>query len=553
MMNGIQIERSTKEKKRLCNKCKAEIDRDYLKTHHYVCPYCKNLLRIHAKQRILLLADQGRFEEWEKHLMLTDPAADIEYTNKLKETTLKHKLNEAVMIGKLKISGIQAAVGVMDSRFMMGSMGYAVGEKITRLFERALRQRLPVILVCCSGGARMQEGIISLMQMEKTSMAVKNFHQAGLLYISVLTNPTMGGVTASFAMLADIIIAEPDAMIGFAGPRVIEQTTGKKLPDGFQKAEFQLEHGFVDDVVPREQIKEYLSQILYYHQKVKHNFLLPRVPKKKHFQTNSNRYRAALSAWEHVKIARMKERPTSLDYIESLFHNFIELHGDRFFGDDRAVIGGIASFHDVPVTIIAQQKGKSSLEEAMYRNYGMPSPEGYRKALRLMKEAEKFQRPILCFVDTLGAFCGAGAEQRGQGEAIARMLAEMSSLTVPVLSIIISEGGSGGALAFGVGNEVWMLENAVYSVLTPEGYAAILWGNSEKAPEAAARMKLTAKELLDLNIIEKVILEPEPVTKKNMMAVCLQLEIEIISFLNKYGSKSSSFLLKSRYMRFRKF
>ena len=197
-----------------------------------------------------------------------------------------------------------------------------------------------------------------------------------------------------------------------------------------------------------------------------------------------------LTSWDKVIIARLVERPTALDYIERIFDDFIELHGDRYFGDDPAIVGGIGSFKGVPVTIIGIQKGKNTKENIM-RNFGMPNAEGYRKSLRLMKQAEKFKRPIVCFIDTPGAFCGVGAEERGQGEAIARNLMEMSSLKVPIISIVIGEGGSGGALAMAVADEVWMLEHSIYSVLSPEGFASILYKDASKAKEAAEDMKIT--------------------------------------------------------------
>ena len=209
-----------------------------------------------------------------------------------------------------------------------------------------------------------------------------------------------------------------------------------------------------------------------------------------------------MSAWERVQLSRRKDRPTGSDYIKRLFTDFIELHGDRCYKDDKAIIGGIAKFQGIPVTVIAQEKGRTT-KENIECNFGMPFPEGYRKALRLMKQAEKFGRPIICLVDTPGAFCGLEAEERGQGEAIARNLFEMSGLKVPVLSIVIGEGGSGGALAVAVADEVWMLENSVYSILSPEGFASILWKDSKKAKEAAEVMRLTAedlKELADANL-----------------------------------------------------
>ena len=260
----------------------------------------------------------------------------------------------------------------------------------------------------------------------------------------------------------------------------------------------------------------------------------------------------SITSWERVQLARGFGRPNSMAYINNLFDDFIELHGDRSYRDDAAIVGGIGLFNGLPVTIIGQQKG-SNTKENIERNFGMPHPEGYRKALRLMKQAEKFNRPIICFVDTQGAYCGVGAEERGQGEAIARNLMEMINLSVPILSIIIGEGGSGGALALAVSDEVWMLENAIYSILSPEGFASILWKDSSRAKEAAEVMKLTARELLDLNIIERIINEPVGGVQIEAMQVYNKLREGIKEFLFRYRSLDKEELLDRRYNRYRIF
>lgn len=257
-----------------------------------------------------------------------------------------------------------------------------------------------------------------------------------------------------------------------------------------------------------------------------------------------------LEPWDRVQLARSSTRLTGLDYIENIFYNFREFHGDRLYRDDPSIVGGVGFFEDIPVTIIAQQKGRNT-KDNIKRNFGMPNPEGYRKALRLMKQAEKFKRPILCLVDTPGAFCGLGAEERGQGEAIARNLMEMSSLKVPILSIVIGEGGSGGALALAVGNEVWMLENGIYSILSPEGFASILWKDSKRAKEAAKIMKITAHDLLELGIIEKVIPEPVGGVEVNPVAVIDMIKEEFHDFLERMSQKTPEELVKERYQKFR--
>lgn len=537
-----------------CNKCGAAILTDEVINGKYICPKCHGYFRIPAYKRIELVTDAGSFEEWDAKIdegeRPENPLDFRGYTEKVEALRVKTGLDEAVVIGKATICGYPVVIGVCDGRFMMASMGHAVGEKITRAVERATEERLPVVLFTCSGGARMQEGIISLMQMAKTSAALKRHSDAGFLYIPVLTDPTTGGVTASFAMLGDIILAEPGALIGFAGPRVIEQTIGQKLPEGFQRAEFLLEHGFVDRIVTRDEMKEVLGQILKMHT-VTDEKKEDCPEKKKENRKNISAGKENVSDWERVLKSREKERPVGKDYIDRLFTDFVELHGDRYYKDDPAVVGGIAYFHGKAVTVIAQCKGKTT-KENLERNFAMPSPEGYRKALRLMKQAEKFQRPVICFVDTPGAFCGMEAEERGQGEAIARNLYEMSALKVPVLSIVIGEGGSGGALALAVADEVWMMENAVYSVLSPEGFASILWKDSKRASEAAGVMRLTAADLKELKVIEEIICEPEVYREDTMVPVLCELEEKMEHFLEQYGSLSEKQLTDRRYDRFRR-
>ena len=559
---------------RKCNKCGAAIIAEDVKQGYYICPKCGGYFRVHAYRRIQMVIDEGTFEEWNQDLIGGNPVNYKGYPEKVQALQEKTGLKEAVVTGKGKINGRDTVIAVCDGRFLMASMGWAVGEKITRAVERATEEKLPVIIFACSGGARMQEGITSLMQMAKTSAALERHSKAGLLYVSVLTEPTTGGVTASFAMLGDIILAEPGALIGFAGPRVIEQTLRQKLPKGFQRAEFLVEHGFVDDIVRRENLKETLGKILEIHavswkteNRIRtdaaelHHADYPGSDSENltndkcdsdRGDSNPAGINPYLTAWDRVQISRKIDRPSGSDYIEALFTDFMEFHGDRNYGDDKAIIGGIAKFHGKPVTVIVQEKGTNTKENIAH-NFGMPMPEGYRKALRLMKQAEKFQRPVICFVDTPGAFCGIEAEERGQGEAIARNLWELAGLKTPVLSIVTGEGGSGGALALAAGDQVWMLENSIYSILSPEGFASILWKDSTKAKEAAGVMKLTAGDLYEKGIIEQVIPEPENLTPESLWQVTERLNDRIYTFLKKYTALTEEKLLERRYERFRRF
>ncbi|MCR5250056.1 MAG: acetyl-CoA carboxylase carboxyltransferase subunit alpha [Lachnospiraceae bacterium] len=540
-----------------CPRCGKMVEKQRVAKRRYVCYECEAYFRVKTGNRIRMVADPGSFEEWFTELEVSNPLQYEGYEEKLAEAREKTGLREAFTAGRCRVFGEEAVIGVCDARFLMASMGQILGERVTATIERATKERLPVFLFCCSGGARMQEGIISLMQMAKTAAAIKRHGEAGLLYSTILTDPTTGGVTASFAMLGDVIMAEPGALIGFAGPRVIRQTIGENLPEGFQTAEFLLEHGFVDGIVLRRNLKKTLLFLIHAHQRAgkkswadfrntDFHFHLTEILKERIW------YEQPKTAWEKVKGVRRIERPSALDYMEHIFDSFVEAHGDRCFADDPAIVGGIAFMEDQPVTVIADVRG-SSFKECRERNFGMPKPEGYRKALRLMKQAEKFNRPVISFVNTSGAFCGVEAEERGQGEAIARSLMEMSALKVPVLCILIGEGGSGGALATAVGNEVWMFENATYSILSPEGFASILWKDAGRAKEASEVMNITAQDLKRLGVIEQIIPEFGGAAKETAQAIGECLKEKIRDFLRGYEGWDPERIAAQRYERFRAF
>ncbi len=512
---------------RTCHHCKLTFDNGDFLANDYRCPSCQTLCRMNSRERIELIIDDGVFEEWDADLGDFDPLHFPGYGDKVSAQREKTGLREAVCTGRGCIGRVPVAAGFMDSGFFMGSMGTHVGEKISRLFDRATQLELPVVLFCASGGARMQEGLASLMQMAKISCAVERHSRAELLFISVLTDPTTGGVTASFATLGDVILAEPKALIGFAGQRVIRDTIKQELPEGFQTAEFALEHGLIDAIVERSQMRRALKTLLRLHCWVngdpdaedevlvaeggkplseKERQRLERHARRELRRSGVRGEAQPGSAWERVQLARNVHRPTAMSYIRGITESFFELHGDRAFADDGAIVGGIGLIAGHPVTIIAQEKG-SDLNDRIRRNFGCPQPEGYRKSARLMRQAEKFHRPIVCLVDTQGAFCGTGAEERGQGNAIAENLQLMAGLTVPVVSVLLGEGGSGGALALAVSNRVAMQENAVYSILSPEGFASILWKDGKRAPEAAEVMQMDAARVCELGFVDEALSE----------------------------------------------
>ena len=526
-----------------CTKCGKLIYRKELEKNKFICMKCGKYFRMPSENRILDIIDEGSFVELFTDVLDKNPIDFPGYSEKKEIIKKETNLEEAVITGKASIGHIEVMLGVFDTRYLMGMMGYIVGEKITKLFENATKAQLPVIMINCSGGARMQEGIISLMQMAKTVDSVKQHSDAGLLYISVLTDPTTGGVAASFAMLGDVILAEPNSLIGFAGPRVIEQTTKQKLPVGFQTSEFLYEHGFLDMIVIRRELKERIYEILKAHQK-------PKVIERKRKTISACTFCDYKDSWKKVQLSRKIDRPTTVDYITHVFERFIEFHGDGETGEDQAIIGGIAFLDNIPVTVIGHQKGKTT-EERIIRNFGMAHPEGYRKAIRLMKEAEKFRRPIITFIDTPGAACGVEAEKRGEASAIAKCIYEMFNLKVPILSILIGEGGSGGALGLAVANEVWAMENSTYSILSPEGFASILWKNEKRAKEAANLMKMTAKDLLDLGVIEKIL--PEGNEASEFKVITDFLQVQILDFIYNMSLKNEDEIVASRESRFRSF
>lgn len=532
-----------------CKSCNQTIYNEDLKQNKSICPNCGYHFRLGAKERLSITVDENSFREFGENIKSKNPLDFEGYDKKLESLGEKLNINEAVITGYATIGSNPCIVGIMDGNFIMGSMGSAVGEKITRAFEIATNENLPVIIFTVSGGARMQEGIFSLMQMAKVSAAVSKHSEKGLLYIAVLTDPTTGGVTASFAMQGDIIIGEKGAQIGFAGRRVIEDTIRQKLPQGFQSAEFLLKHGFLDMVCSREEIRPTLIDILNIHLSnnvydVESEIINYKPKSKKAYKKQE------LTAYERVQIARSPQRPTTTDFTKKLCSKFIELHGDRYYSDDESIVSGIGFIDDIPVTIIGHQKGKN-IEENIKRNFGMAKPDGYRKAMRLMKQAEKFNRPVICFIDTPGAYCGIEAEERGQGEAIAQSLLLLSSLKTPVISIVVGEGGSGGALALAVSDEVWMMENAIYSILSPEGFASILWKDASKAEIAAEKMKITANDLKEFGIIDKIIEEPMDGIHIDFDTISENIKVKLISTLSKYMKKNKEILIEDRYNKFR--
>jgi acetyl-CoA carboxylase carboxyl transferase alpha subunit/acetyl-CoA carboxylase carboxyl transferase beta subunit len=592
-----------------CKGCSATIYKNNYKTNLNVCPECNHHGRISSQARIESLVDKNSFQEITANLTSTDPLKFNDgkaYTETVKKAQEKTQQNDALITGFAKIDGVKVALAVMNFDFLGGSMGSVVGEKFTRLVEAAIQEKTAVISVSASGGARMHEGILSLMQMAKTSIALERLSQAGLLYISILTDPTYGGVSASFATLGDLIIAEPQARVGFAGRRVIEETVREKLPSDFQSAEYLLEHGQIDFIVERKDLKNKLTSLLRIHGYSPENVAIPDSPaalqeeqpsakalqpkkeialefekplqkiqdeiKKLEKTVSSNDDKALLNklnqqysevekniyknltAIDITKIARHPNRPNIEDYLNCFIgeNKWIEMHGDRAGTDDQAILTALVEMDGIAFMAIGTRKGRN-IKDNQKRNFGMPQPEGYRKAKRAFEHANKFNLPIVTFIDTPGAYPGLNAEANGQSIAIAENLKSLASLQVPVLSIVTGEGGSGGALAIGVANKIVMLENSVYSVISPEGCAAILWRTRDKAPEAAEALKITAKDLQALGIADEIVNEPLGGAHRNWEAIANDLREVITSNLKELMSLSKAQIMEQKTQKFYSF
>jgi acetyl-CoA carboxylase carboxyl transferase subunit beta len=526
-----------------------------------VCPECNHHFRLPVRERLEQLLDRASFTDLSGEIEPMDVLAFADskpYADRIADAQRKTGSREGVVFGTATIDGRPIVVAAMDFGFIGGSMGSGVGEAITRAAELALETRTPLLTVSASGGARMQEGCVSLMQMAKTSQAVARLHEEGVLFISLLTDPTYGGVTASFATLGDVLIAEPAGYVGFAGPKVIEQTIRQKLPDGFQTAEFLLAHGMLDLIEPRENLRQTLRKLLALHELAeqaaaeKPSARAARLPEARGEPPVTEADGRSRAAWDIVQLARHTDRPNTLEYIGHVFDDFQEFFGDRLFDQDAAIVGGIARLGELAVMAIGHQKGHST-SEMRERNFGMPQPEGYRKALRLMRYAARFGMPIVTFVDTPGAYPGVGAEERGQSIAIAESIMEMSRLPVPIVTLVTGEGGSGGALALAVGDRVLMLENAYYSVISPEGCSTILFKDAAQASRAAEALRLTAPDLVRLRIMDAIVPEPGEGAHTDPVSASENVKAAIVTCLRELLDIPPASLVERRYDRFRAF
>jgi acetyl-CoA carboxylase carboxyl transferase subunit beta len=542
----------------LCGRCRKISFGPRMARAAYVCPGCGRHERLAATDRVQQLFDEDSVTALDFVASATDPLGWVDskpYPVRLAEARDRTGLAEAVLCVRAAIDGHPIVAAVMDFAFMGGSLGSAVGELVTLTAETALAERTPLLLVTASGGARMQEGALSLMQMAKTSQALAALDEAGILTISLITDPTFGGVAASFATLSDVLVAEPGARLGFAGPRIIEQVIRQTLPTGFQTAEFLYERGFVDVIRSRAELRPTLARLL----AAGGASPVGRGAAAAVAEVNGDApiitdpaVLPTRAPWEAVRGARALERPTALEYIGMFVDGFEELHGDRLSGDCRAIVAGLGRFEGRPVAVIGHQKAHTPAD-LMARNYGMATPSGYRKSARVLRLAAKLGIPVLTLIDTPGAYPGLEAEEEGQAIAIAENLRLLAGLPVPVLSVIIGEGGSGGALALAFADEVLISASGVYSVISPEGCASILWKDPSQAPRAAAALRMDARSLLELGIVDGVVPEPAGGAGADPAAAAELLRRALAARLPRLAGRDPRALVRERRARFRAF
>jgi acyl-CoA carboxylase subunit beta len=543
-----------------CPACQAFVYHKRLKRNLGVCPECNHHFRLRLSDRLSQLLDPGSFTQLDADLEPVDALSFVDtkpYPDRIRDAQRKTGSKAGALYGTGTIDGLPVVVAAVDFGFIGGSMSGAVGEAITRAAELALKTRTPLLVISASGGARMQEGCVSLMQMAKTSQAVARLAEEGVLFISLLTDPTYGGVSASYATLGDVLISEPGAHIGFAGPSVIEQTIHQQLPDGFQTAEFLLEHGMLDRVEPRENVRRTLRNVLDLHVAAEaargDGGRAARLPKADGAALVTDPEQlTARDPWEIVQLARHADRPRMLDLVGLTFDEFHELYGDRLFREDAAIIGGLGRLGELTVMVIGQQKGHTTAE-LVEHNFGMPEPEGYRKGMRLMRYAARFGLPLVTIVDTPGAYPGLGAEERGQSNAIAESIMLMSRLAIPTVTVVTGEGGSGGALALATSDQVLMMENAYYSVISPEGCSTILFKDAAAAPRAAKALRITSPDLLRLGVMDGVVPEPDGGAQEDPVAAGANLRAGVVAALGELLTLDTDELLARRYERYRKF
>jgi len=510
-----------------------------------VCPFCRFHYTVTARERIELLVDKETFKETYKYVKTVEPLSFSRrnrYRKFLEQDQNRTGLTEAAVAGKCRIGDVETMLIVLDFGFMGGTMGSVVGEKVSMAFENAARRGIPAVAVVSGGGVRIQEGVLSLMQMAKTVTAANRLRDGEVPFIVVLANPSTGQAYASFANLADVILAEPGSLIGLSPLRTLREVSKTPLPLDAHTAEAHVGHGLLDNVVDRENLQPRIASILQIltaqkHAKSNHKNLLKSEPEECD----------EVEPWEAMTAARNSERPQASSYFRSILDPFIELRGDRLNSDDRSVVTGIGFMDGLAVAVIGQQR-RTLDEGERYHVF----PDGLRKAQRLIDLACRFKLPLVTLIDTQGADPGLEAEEQGIGNAIARTLSSMLTVPTPMVSVVIGEGGSEGALALGLSDRILMQQFAIYSPISVNHTLGAAHHDHMLDREAAEALMLTAHDCLELGIADEVVPEPDGGSHVDPHEASAVLQTAILTNIFQLSKMSEGKLLKRRYKKFRR-
>ena len=525
-----------------CLSCGSILETNRLYQRFRVCEDCGFHFHVTARERIALLLDQASFHEDDRGVTSIDPLSfqgRQSYRQRVIDAQRRTGLAESALTGTGRISEREVVVAVLEFAFLGGSIGVVAGERIARAFEKATARKVPIITVSSTSGIRMQEGLLALMQLPRIAVAVNRHAAAGLPHIAILTDPATGSAYTSFANQADILIAEPNALVGYAALRVLQETEAADLPAGAHTSESHLEHGLVDVIIPRHELRDRLSALL---DMLLRDFELSATRKQKPSTAEHGQY----GAWAQVQLSRHQQRPNARDFIRLMAVAFFELRGDRRGTDDQSVVTGIASIGGEAVMLIGQVR-----PHAGDKHDGWIRAAGFGKASRAMRLAGKFGLPVVTLIDTEGVHPGLDEEESGLGPRVALCLADMLNVPTPTVAVIIGEGSSEAAIAMAAADRVLMLDNAVYEVIRPEDAAAILYGESSRAGEVAERLRLTSHDCLRLGIIDATVQEPGEGAHTNPSEAANLVQRAIIRNLVSLQRVRPKRRLENRYARYR--
>ncbi len=526
----------------VCINCGADLSDAALYRESRICPSCRFHYSLGAHRRIELLADPGSFRESNRSLISVDPLnfrAQVRYRRRFQEEERRTGLADAAVTGSCLIAGRRVAIAALDFRFLGGSIGCAAGEKLARAFEQAARNHVPLVTIVASGGVRMQEGVLALLQLAKLIEAASRLAAAGEPHIVVLANPSMGGAYAVLGNTADLVLAEPGALIGYATTRMVEEAAGRQTPEGARTAEHLLKAGMIDHIVDRERLRDFLTSLL--------ELLAARPkpgaadgPPEARFSPGEH------NAWTTIQLARHSGRPTATDYIAHFSDSFVELRGDRVSGDDRAVVAGIGMLGAEPVVYIGGERRRGGETQTEVR------PEGFRKARRAVELAARLRLPVVSLIDGVTASAALQADTAGLGTALAGSMAAFAAAVTPIVGAVIGEARGEAAVALGIADRLLMLQNAAFEVVSPEAAASILYRDTGMADSVAPALRPTARDCLKLHIVDSVVPEPAAGAHADHDAAARLLSAALLRAIGELKGTSPRKLVRSRYDRYRR-